>query len=281
MMNQKMLSPGIADRTKARIDAISEQVTGEQYIVTQRQAIVTSLTAKAAQFSTTLATASDTQATALANLNLGNEALAVAAVLAAGTVQAQAQSAAADLAMIAVCDSMALMVNKLVFTGEIIDRLVQLINKQKAANPLIPDSIISYLDQATTDANNAVALTLTALQSCYAAQATLRESRASMSLGAQQSAALQARMADQAFVRGATVTSQALEPGYSDDCAGVVAWLQQGYLAAKDGYNLALWSNDSVGAQLAYAQAMLASATTDLNSYKSGLSAATAAAYAS
>lgn len=281
MMNQKMLSPGIADRTKARIDAITEQVTSEQYIVTQRQAIVTSLTAKSAQFSATLATASDTQATALTNLNLANDALAAAAALTAGTAQAQAQAAAADLAMIAVCEDMALMINKLVFTGEIIDRLVQLINKQKAANPLIPDSIITYLNQATTDANNAVALTLTALQSCYAAQATLRESRASMNLSAQQSAALQARMEHQAFARGATVTSKVLEIGYADDCAGVVAWLQQGYLAAKDGYNQALWNNDSVGAQLSYAQAMLASATTDLNSYKSGLNAATAAAYAS
>lgn len=281
MMNQKVLSPGIADRTKARIDAISEQVTSEQYIVMQRQAIVTSLTAKAAQFSAMLATASDTQATALANLNLANDALAAAAVLSTGTDQARTQALAADLAMIAVCDEMAIMVNKLVFTGEIIDRLVQLINKQKAANPLIPDSIITFLDQATTDANNAIALTLTALQSCYAAQATLRDSKASMSLNADQAAALQSKMEKDASARGAIVPVQALPIGFTEQDAGVVALLQQGYRMAKEGYNKALWNDDSVAAQLAYAQAMLASATTDLNSYKSGLNAATAAAYAS
>lgn len=280
-MNAMMLSPGLADRTKARIDSISRQVTQEQYTVTEDQAIVTALVAKSGQFNSALTTASDNKSTALANLDLALDAMASAVTLAAGTKQAGAQAIKADETMIAVCDEMAILINKLVFTGEIIDRLVQLINKQKAANPLIPDSIITFLTQATNDTNNAIALTLVALQSCYAAQATLRESTASMLLSAEQAEELQERMGKYALGRAVTITYQGLLPGLGAEDAGVVALLQQGYFRASGRYDKALWDNNSVSLQLDYAQAELASATTDLNSYKAGLNAATAAAYAS
>jgi len=68
--------------------------------------------------------------------------------------------------------------------------------------------------------------------------------------------------------------------GFTPDCTGVLALVQQAYDKASEKYNQALTNVNIVNQQLAYAQSALATATTSLNSYKAGLAAATAAAYA-
>ena len=66
----------------------------------------------------------------------------------------------------------------------------------------------------------------------------------------------------------------------ADDSTGIQELLTKAYTEAIDQYDLALKGNSRVTEQLEYAQAQLATATTNLNSFKSGLAAATAAAFA-
>lgn len=61
---------------------------------------------------------------------------------------------------------MAELIKQLVYSIELIDTLAITINKNKQANILIPDDLVDTITAAGSDANNAMALSLTALQSC-------------------------------------------------------------------------------------------------------------------
>jgi hypothetical protein len=61
-----------------------------------------------------------------------------------------------------------------------------MVNKQKANNPLVPDQLIEYMTKVGMAADNARVRTLTALQSCYVAEAALLESNKVLALGANQ-----------------------------------------------------------------------------------------------
>jgi DNA-binding CsgD family transcriptional regulator len=64
---------------------------------------------------------------------------------------------------------MSVLIKALVYSVELIDALAVTINKKKAANALIPDDLITVITTASADANNAIALCLTALESCNVA----------------------------------------------------------------------------------------------------------------
>jgi hypothetical protein len=194
-------------------------------------------------------------------------------VTATGKVN-QASSGASDVSA-----QMADLVNKLILSIEYINRAAQLVNKQKANNPLVPDKLIDNMAKAATSANNAIALTLTALQSCYVAEATLLESSNVLALGAEQSAQLRDRMANLWDGQSGKVLAATSTPP-TMDLPGVVGLLQQAYDNAKANYDEALVNNNIVTKQMAHAQSSLADAQVRLNSYQAGLAAATAAAYA-
>jgi hypothetical protein len=61
---------------------------------------------------------------------------------------------------------MADLIKQLVYSIELIDALAITINKNKQANILIPDDLVNIITTAGSDANNAMALSLIALQSC-------------------------------------------------------------------------------------------------------------------
>lgn len=280
MTQEHLLAYGIADQKKAELDLLTAQVNQAQYAVAQQQVIVNSLVAKSNQFNSFLAQADADQATALANFNLVKDAMSSVNALVAGAKFALRQTDAASDGVCKVSAGVAELINKLIFSVEIIDKLAQLINKQKSINPLVPDSLIAFLSKATTDANNAVALTLTALQSCYAAETTLLESLSAMKLGDDQATKLKAKM-EQGWNSPKECTSAAAcNCGFTDGSDGIVSLLYRAYQTASLNYKAALQDSNSVTKQLTYAQAQLADATTMLNSYQSGLAAATAAAYA-
>lgn len=280
MTQQHLLVYGIADQKKAELDLLTAQVNQAQYLVAQQQVIVNSLVAKSSQFNSFLAQADADQASALSNLNLVKDAMSSVKALVAGAKLAHQQTNAATFGIVSVSEKMAELINKLVFAVEIIDKLAQLINKQKSINPLVPDSLIAFLSKATTDANNAVALTLTALQSCYAAEAVLLESHGSMKLGDAQVNELKARMEHGWNAAKESLAAAECNCGLTDDCDGILSLLYRAYQTASENYELALQDNNSVTKQLVYAQEQLVTATTMLNSYQAGLAAATAAAYA-
>jgi hypothetical protein len=278
------LALSVADKKNSEIQSLTGSVTQAQYDVTEQQAIVNSLQSKSAQFNQYLTQADADQETSLANLNLGKDALSTATSLAASMTTASNKADRASTGASDVSAQMAELVNKLILSIEYINRAAQLVNKQKANNPLVPDKLIDNMAKAATNANNAIALTLTALQSCYVAEATLLESNNVLALGAQQSATLRDRMGNLWDGQSGKVLAGAAAPSPSPspdvDLPGIVALLQQAYDNAKDNYDEALVNNNIVTKQLSHAQSQLADAQVSLNSYQSGLAAATAAAYA-
>lgn len=279
------LAIGVAYTEKARLDGLATQVAEAQYEVDQSQAIVNAETAKFLQFNGFLTAAEANKASALTNLNLAKDVDASVSSLCVSTNLALAQTVTASGTINQVSGDMATLINKLIFSVELIEKFGQLVNKQKLSNPLIPDSLISFMAKATTDANNAVALTLTALQSCYAAEATSLRSLDVIMLENRQVSTLQGTIEQQAPPPAAPITTNlmldgAFLVGLTPASTGVLALVQQAYSNACKKYNQALVNVNTVNQQLAHAQSTLATATTSLNSYKAGLAAATAAAYA-
>lgn len=278
------LATGIVYTEKAQLDLLATQLANAQYEVNQQQANVTALTNKSAQFTAFLAQADTNKQTALANLNMAKDIDANINSLSASTQLANSQSNKACAATTLISHEMANLINKLIFSVEIIDKFGQLVNKQKTSNPLIPDSLISLIAKTSTDSNNAIALTLTALQSCYAAQATSLSAQQVVTLQNKQVTELKTQFeyppdsAAQAVTQTmAQAAAQGSTPAFD---TGLFKLSQDAYQTFEHQYQQALLDNSMVSTQLAYAQQMLAIATTSLNSYQAGLAAATAAAYA-
>ncbi len=274
------LVTGIADQKKAEIDLLGELVNRAQYQVNQQQTIVNSLKAKADQFNGFLNQANQNKNTALANLDQVTDAFNQVGNLHQATIKAQAQTDKATTAVCVGSKGVAELINKLIFSVEIINKVAQLITRQKAINPLIPTELISFMTKAGTDANNAIALTLTALQSAYAAEASLLGAQGLNELAFGQVRDLSERMTKGWDVHCNTLISPTPILGRASNSDGIVALLNRAYQIAVDTYNQALWNSNSVNKQLSFAEAQLARASTRLNSYQSGLAAATAAAYA-
>ncbi|MDF3126596.1 hypothetical protein [Rheinheimera sp. 1928-s] len=284
-MTINSLAVGIVYKEKATLDGLAMQVAEAQYEVDQYQAIVDAETAKSIQFNDYLTAAEANKTAALTNLNLAIDIDSSVKALCTSTGLALKQTGTATGEIKRVSGEMATLINKLIFTVELIDRFGQLVNKQKLSNPLIPDTLISFMAKATADANNAVALTLVALQSCYVAEATSLRSQQIIALENDQVTTLKSTIERQALVSGLQdVTGLVVDGnfivGFTPDCTGVLALVRQAYDKASEKYNQALANVNIVNQQLAYAQSALATATTSLNSYKAGLAAATAAAYA-
>ncbi len=166
---------GITERKKAELDALTTQVTDAQYLVNERQAVVDSLTLKSAEFTGFLNNALAQKDTALTNLNLVEDVVNTITNLMGNVAIAAAQTSAADIRIANTAENVNIMVNQLIFCADLVDKLNTLITKKKALNPLISDELVSVMSQATSDANDAVAVSLTALQSCYAAMASSSE----------------------------------------------------------------------------------------------------------
>lgn len=262
----------ISDQKLADINQINRQVQIAQYEVAQKQSIVTSLLAKSNQFQGYLTEAQSNQATALANFNLVTQAMGSVTDLAAATLLARDKVDQASEGMSGVARDTASLVNELIFTVEVIDKLTQYVNKQKSMNPLIPDTLVAFLGKAATDANDAIALSLTALQSSYSAEATLLESETTIQTGFEQANALAGK--------APSCGCNAYSTPVGGDMSKLTALLEKANKAATSNYNSALNNNAIVTKQLAYAQSELAKAQTRLNSVQAGLAAANAAAYA-
>jgi hypothetical protein len=262
---------GISIRKNADLQHLSEQVALAQSQVAQQQAIVDALQGKADLFATSLAQATTNKATALSAWNNVKTLQTNVAGLAINHEMALRQAVKASASAGAVAGRMAGLLGKLIFSVEVINKAALQINRQKALNPMLPDSLVSYMASATSHANNAVALALTALQSCYVAESTLRESDAAVRVASQQAGQLSRYMQE-----GEAVGLQAL-PNLS---GGVVLLMQQTYQSASQAYDEALANSTGVADQLAFAQAQLTQANLKLGSLQAGLGAAKAAAYA-
>ena len=279
-MSNGTMGMGIANAKKGKLDSLTMQVTETQYEVDQYQAIINAETEKSVQFNAFLTEADANKSTALANLNLVKGIDFSVNSLVKSTKLAMEQSGTAAKKISQVSGDMSTLVDKLIFSVELIVRFDQLVNKQKASNPLIPDTLISFMSKAVTDANNAVALTLAALESCYAAEATALRSKSVINLENDQVIELEDKIENIAPESSSLPMDGIYHVGLTVESTGVLPLSIQAYNKANDKYKQALVDNNMVNQQLAHAKTLLATATTSLSSYKAGLAAATAAAYA-
>jgi hypothetical protein len=173
---------GVTERKKEELDALTLQVLDAQQQVDQYQAIVTSLTAKLANYTAMLATADNNRTNALNNRNTVDQVVQNFSDLLNNSVNGFTAIAMADQQTKQLTTHMSKLINKLIYSAEVINKLGTYVTRKKASNPLVSDELVSMLTTAGNDANNAVALTLVALQSVFAAQASNIESESAFAL---------------------------------------------------------------------------------------------------
>lgn len=182
----KSMKNGIAEQKNAEIDALTSQVNKAQFRVNQLTTVVTSLTAKQANFAALLTDADSKKDAALANLNQAKTLVANVETLQRYSILVSQQTDKSLRNVRETSNHMAELIEQLIFSADVVEKLSGFVNRQKAANNVIPDAMVAVLNQATSDANNAVALTLTALQSSYASAASVDQAGSVSALEARQ-----------------------------------------------------------------------------------------------
>ena len=165
------------------------------------------------------------------------------------------------------------------FTVEIIEKLTQLVNKKKASGKIITNELVKTITAASADANNAVAVTLTALTSCYVAKTSGNEAKNITWLECEQSSELY-ELITQGKTDNTPETGDADTSAPAEKQPSLLALLTIAKEESITKYNAAFTASNSVTQELAQAQTGLNNATVKLNSLKLGLAAATAAAIA-
>ncbi len=262
---------GVTEKKKEEIDSLSNQVVEAQNDVDKFQAIVDSLNTKLDTFDNQLTAADTSRATALSNKDLGDEVIANVKDLKENSKIAEDEVVRSNTEINTVATLVNTLINKLIFSAEIINKLSNLVIRKKALNPLISDELVTMVTTAGSDANNAVALTLTALNGVYAAQGNTLESTAAIKLESFQAAKLYEFLTgEQVKGRPYKVPNPALE-----------ALLDTAYEIAEKNYEVILIAVKDTTVQLNAAKLNLSKASIKLKSLQSGLAAANAAALSS
>jgi len=265
---------GITERKKQEIDFLTQQVLDAEHEVEQYQAIVDSLTDKATKLAGELASAEANKAKALSNKNSVDTVINNAKDLYENSGVTYQEVSAAETSIKNVATEINTVVNKLIYSAEVINKLSNLVIRKKAINPLISDELVTMVTQASSDANNAVALTLVALESVFASQATTIESESAMSLELLQATKLYE------FITGKSDLDK-VENDMSTKKTSLKYYLYTAYDITSNMYEEVLKASEDNTSQLNDAKASLQAAQIKLSSLQSGLAAANAAALAS
>lgn len=255
---------GITEKKKAEIDGLTIQVLNSQYKVEQNQAIVTALTDKMNACQAVVSAADNRRATTLNHQNLADQLAQASLNLMEHSAIAMNDTSEANLSAQKLTITISSVVSKLIYSAEFINKLVNFINSKKASNPLVSDDLINIAGKAGVDANNAVALTMVALQSVLAAQSSVLEAQMSMMVEKKVATELHALAATQ---QGPGIASlQTLfHKAYKDACTD---------------YDRALAVLQATTKELNVAQANLSQSQVKLLSLQAGLAAANAAVLA-
>jgi len=268
---------GITEKKKAELDALTAEVLDAQHEVAQFQAIVTALSDKLIKFKSFLAAADSNRESTLNNRNLADKLVQAAIDLKQNSNITFTEMGSADDRTGKLASQVKDVIAKLIYAAEIINKLANLIVRKKGMNPLISDELVSRISAAGNDANNAVALTLIALKSSFAAQATNMESQSAAALEYYQSLDLYN------LLTGEKIMLENDPGNILPDLKGHSLWdlMHIAYVNAKAQYETMHQACKIVTRQLNNAESQLNQATIKLRSLQSGLSAGTAAALAS
>jgi uncharacterized coiled-coil protein SlyX len=259
---------GITEKKKAELDALTLDVLDAQQEVEQFQAIVTSLTDKLNNFQGFLATAEANRTHALDNRNLFDQLAQSALDLQNNSEIAFNEAFDANQETQKLARMIKSVISKLIYSADVINKLYNLITRKKALNPLISDDLITMIGTAGKDANNAVSLTLIALKSVFAAEASNMESEAASSLEYLQAIESYELLTADQLSDTSTVSS-------------LKSVLYTAYDSSKTIYDQFQKACTKITHQLNESNMSLNKAQVKLRSLQSSLAAANAAAYAS
>jgi hypothetical protein len=289
---------GVTESKKAELDALALKVLDAQQQVDQFQSIVASLTTKLNSFQALLAIDDTNRASALTNKTLVDQLVQSFLDLQNNSGIAFNEMAAADNYTNQLASGVKVVMNKLIYSADMINKLAANVTRKKAMNPLISDELVSMLVTAGSDANNAVALTLVALQTALAAQSTNTESQAATALEYTQAKDVYQLITGTDgsghklyTYNGQTGTIQQLQNITGNDPQQVLNdavevgslryLLHEAYVSAQESYKETQLAIKLTSAELNQAQISLDSATVSLQSLQAGLAAGNAAALAS
>lgn len=177
----------ITEEKQSELTQLTDAVLVKQFEVNEFDAVVTALESKLSEFSSFLSKATSEKESTLANLNQIEETNRQVMLLAKNANHMSAQAKKASLTVNGTATSVNKLLDQLIFASEMLDKLSQAVTKKKALVTLIPTELVTVLNKATQDANNAFAATITALESCYVATASTDEVANITALGAKQS----------------------------------------------------------------------------------------------
>lgn len=257
---------GINERSKAELDALSNQVNDAEHDVEQLQAVVNSLNDKSIQFQGFLNSASASKAQTLSNKTLLNQILQNALSLKENSKIALDEIADADQKTIALSAEIKSVIDKLIYSATVIDKLRGMVLRAKSLIPYINDDVLQLLADAGADANNAVGLALVALKSTLAAETANAEAEAASSLEYLQAVSLYEVL---------TVDQKEKETDASEDCLKDL--INTAYETAVVAFDNASKASTETNHQLNKAKADLAKAQIRLKSLQLSLAAGTAA----
>lgn len=288
---------GVTERKKEELDALTLQVLDAQQQVDQYQAIVASLTAKLSSFNAMLATADANRTGALNNKNTVDQVVQNYSDLLNASTNAFTAMAMADQQTKQLTQHISKLINKLIYSAEVINKLGTYVVRKKATNPLVSDELVSLLATAGTDANNAVALTLVALKSVFSAQASSMESEAAFALEYVQAQTLYYTITGTSpqtkslpLKPASVVKKDAKDPNLvnllpapseAEERKSLQGLLHEAYDTAVDNYKKMSKAVELTQQQLNSAQISLNEAQSNLQSLQLGLAAGNAAALAS
>jgi hypothetical protein len=262
---------GVTEKKKAELDALAIQILDAQQQVDQYQAIVTAFTQKLTTFQGFLAVDDANRTSSLSNLQMVTALVQSFEDLSNSASIAFNQMVVADSTTKKLASRSKVVLDKLIYTSEFINRFATIVMRKKALNPLISDDLISMVNAAGNDANKAVALTLIAMQSSFTAQATNMESEAAAGLAYVQILDICHLLTGEKNQFNSTETQ-------STSLANLIS---EAYKKALEQYNKTFDAVQVITTQLNDSQIALAAATNVLNSLQLGLAAGNAAALAS
>lgn len=279
---------GITERKKAEIDALTNEVLYAQSEVEQLQAIVDSLTEKSGALQTQLSTDETNKKATLTNQESLEEVIDNVIDVLLNSKITFVGIKKSDKKIREVAISVENVTNKLIYSAEVVNKLSNLVIRKKAQNPLISDELVTMVNTVGTDANNAVALALTALNSVIASQTTTVESEGVMTLEFLQAIRLYE------FITGNNLEHEKnkdieafIEELYKQKKltinkeGSLEALIKEACVLASERYDNTLKASKKAQKQLGEAQNRLSKETVKLNSLEAGLAAANAAALAS
>lgn len=290
---------GVTEKKKEELDSLTNQVLYAQDEVEQLQAIVNSLTEKSSKLVALVQVEEANKATALNNKELLDQIVDNVIDLLVNSKITFDEIISSDKKIKKVARGIDDVMNKLIYSAEVVNKLSNLIIRKKAQNPLISDELVAMVNTAGTDANNAVALTLTALNSVFASQATTIESEGTMSLELLQAIRLYEFITSedlvsimnedktifiakiQSYKRKKLIIVEEISINVEPEKDNIKELIYMAYGRASFRYTETLKASKNALDQLSEAELKLSKSTIKLNSLQSGLAAANAAALAS